>query len=360
MLENLRRATEIRRRKELLENVLETVKESIIVYDPEGTILSFSRGAEETFRVPAAEVLGKPYAVLGDGRGEVLERARAGIFTTDEVRLRSRDGRYFPALMSVLPLRNEGQQLLAFVEITRDLTEERLKERLQQQLMQSEKLAATGQLAAGVAHELNNPLGNILLYGKLLLEEVDPTDPRVPTLQHIVENTLRCKRIVKSLLDYAKESEVHTTLQDLNEIAESSVRMLGNEMRLRDIACHLHLAPDLPRVSCDRNQIQQVLINLVQNAIQAVEDRGRIQVATTPGADGHAVRISVTDNGPGIPPDLLPRIFDPFFTTKPSGTGLGLSICYGILERHQGRIWAESPGEGNGKGAAFTVELPTG
>ncbi|MBI2114202.1 MAG: PAS domain-containing protein, partial [candidate division NC10 bacterium] len=154
MLENLRRAKEIRQRKELLENVLETVKESIIVYDPDGTILSFSRGAEETFRVPAAEVLGKPYSVLGDGRAEVLERVRAGGFTTAEVRLRSRDGRYFPALMSVLPLRNDDHQLLAFVEITRDLTEERLKGRLQQQLMQSEKLAATGQLAAGVAHEL--------------------------------------------------------------------------------------------------------------------------------------------------------------------------------------------------------------
>ncbi|MBI4841834.1 MAG: histidine kinase, partial [candidate division NC10 bacterium] len=304
--------------------------------------------------------LGKPYSVLGDGRGEVLERVRHEGFTTAEVRLRSRDGRYFPARMSVLPLRNEDQQLLAFVEITRDLTEERLKGRLQQQLMQSEKLAATGQLAAGVAHELNNPLGNILLYGKLLLEELPPPDPRAANLQHVVENTLRCKRIVKSLLDYAKESEVHMTLQDLNEIASTSVQMLGNEMRLRDIACSLDLAPDLPRVSCDRNQVQQVLINLMQNAIQAVEDRGLIQVATTPGADGRAVRVSVMDNVPGIPPEVLPRIFDPFFTTKPSGTGLGLSICYGIVERHHGRIWAESAPADNGTGAVFTVELPAG
>jgi PAS domain S-box-containing protein len=360
MLENLRRAKEIRQRKELLENVLETVKESIIVYDPDGTILSFSRGAEETFRVPAAEVLGKSYTILGDGRSEVLERVRAGGFTTGEVRLRSRDGRYFPALMSMLPLRNDDHQLLAFVEITRDLTEERLKGRLQQQLMQSEKLAATGQLAAGVAHELNNPLGNILLYGKLLLEDLPPADSRAANFRHIVENTLRCKRIVKSLLDYAKESEVHMTLQDLNEIASTSVQMLGNEMRLRDIACHLRLAPGLPRVSCDRNQLQQVLVNLMQNAIQAVEDRSVIQVATTPGAGGRAVRISVMDNGPGISPEVLPRIFDPFFTTKPSGTGLGLSICYGIVERHHGRIWAESAPAGDGTGAVFTVELPAG
>ncbi len=360
MLENLRRATEIRQRKELLENVLETVKESIIVFDPDGTILSFSRGAEETFRVSATEVLGKPFTVLGDGRVDVIERVRAGSFTTGEVRLRNRDGRYFPALMSVLPLRNERQELLAFVEITRDLTEERLKARLQQQLMQSEKLAATGQLAAGVAHELNNPLGNILLYAKLLLEELPATDPRVPNLQHIVENSLRCKRIVKSLLDYAKESEVHMTLQDLNEITESCAQMLGNEMRLRDVRCQLHLAPRLPRVSCDRNQVQQVLINLIQNAIQAVEDRGQIQVATDMGDDARTVRVTVRDNGPGIPPEVLPRIFEPFFTTKPSGTGLGLSICYGIVERHHGRIWAESPLGGNGAGAAFIVELPTG
>jgi PAS domain S-box-containing protein len=360
MLENLRRATEIRQRKELLENVLETVKESIIVYDPEGRILSFSRGAEETFRVSAAEVLGKPYAILGDERGEIFQRVQAGSFTAGQVRLRSRDGRYFPALVSIVPLRNERHELLAFVEITRDLTEERLKERLQQQLMQSEKLAATGQLAAGVAHELNNPLGNILLYGKLLLEELEPTDPRAPNLQHIAENTLRCKRIVKSLLDYAKESEVHMTLQDFNDIAETSAQMLGNEMRLRDITCELRLAPDLPRVPCDRNQVQQVLINLIQNAIQAVEDRGQIRVATVSGDDRRAVRITVTDNGPGIPPEALSRIFEPFFTTKPSGTGLGLSICYGIVERHHGRIWVESPVAGNGAGAAFTVELPAG
>jgi len=360
MLENLRRATDVRRRKELLENVLEKVKEAIIVYDPDGTILSFSRGAEETFRVPAGEVLGKPFTVLGDERDAVFERVRAGTFPPGEVRLRSRDGRYFPALMSVFPLRDERHELLAFVEITQDLTEERLKERLQQQLMQSEKLAATGQLAAGVAHELNNPLGNILLYGKLLLEDLSPSDPRARNLQQVVENTLRCKRIVKSLLDYAKESEIHMTLQDVNEITQSSVQMLQHEMRLRDIACRLHLAPGLPRVPCDRNQMQQVLINLIQNAIQAVEDRAQIQVTTSRGPDGRAVRITVADNGPGISPDVLSHIFEPFFTTKPEGTGLGLSICYGIVERHHGRIWAESPVPANGAGAAFTLELPAG
>jgi two-component system NtrC family sensor kinase len=226
--------------------------------------------------------------------------------------------------------------------------------------MQSEKLAATGQLAAGVAHELNNPLGNILLYGKLLLEDLPPDDPKARNLRQVVENTLRCKHIVKSLLDYAKESEVHMTLQDVNEITQSSVQMLQHEMRLRDIACRLHLAPGLPRVSCDRNQVQQVLINLIQNAIQAVEDRGQIQVATSLGPDGRAVRITVADNGPGIFPDVLSHIFEPFFTTKPEGTGLGLSICYGIVERHHGRIWAESPVPANGAGAAFTLELPAG
>jgi PAS domain S-box-containing protein len=360
MLENLRRATEIRQRKELLENVLEKVKESIIVYDPDGIILSFSRGAEETFRVPASEVLGKPSALLGEERAEIFAQVRAGTFTAGEVRLRSREGRYFPALMSVFPLRNERHELLAFVEITQDLTEERLKGRLQQQLMQSEKLAATGQLAAGVAHELNNPLGNILLYGKLLLEDLPPADARARNLHQIVENTLRCKHIVKSLLDYAKESEVHMTLQDVNEITESSVQMLQNEMRLRDVACRLDLAPGLPRVSCDRNQVQQVLINLIQNAIQAVEDRGEIVVTTALGPEGRAVQITVADNGPGIPPDVLSHIFEPFFTTKPSGTGLGLSICYGIVDRHHGRIWAESPMPANGSGAAFTVQLPAG
>lgn len=342
MVENLRRAREIRERKELLESVLNNVKESIIVFDPDGNIISFSRGSEEILGYKAEELVGKKYNKLGEERQEILDRVRERKSFSGEVRFKSKDGRYFPAQIHVMPLWNERNELLAYVEIARDLTEEKVKERLQQQLMHSEKLAAAGQLAAGVAHELNNPLGNILLYSKLLMEELSPNDLRFKNTKNIVENTLRCKEIVKSLLDYSRESEVHMTLNDINEIAQASIKMLANEMKINNIEYELHLDTGLPKLTCDRNQIQQVFVNLIQNAIQAIEDHGRIEVFTSRSPEGDGVIFGVKDNGKGIPKEAMSRIFEPFYTTKEKGTGLGLSICYGIVERHNGKIWAES------------------
>ncbi|MBI5167678.1 MAG: PAS domain S-box protein [candidate division NC10 bacterium] len=357
MVESLRRARELRERKELLENVLNNVKESIIVFDPEEAIIAFSRGSEQTFGYRAEEVVGKKYTTLGEERHGILGVIKNRGTFSGELRLRSKDGRYFPAQVHVMPLWNERDELLAFVEIARDLTEEKVKERLQQQLIHSEKLAATGQLAAGVAHELNNPLGNVLLYSKLLMEELEPHDIKYKNTKNIVDNTLRCKEIVRNLLDYAKESEVHMAINDINEIAETSVRMLGNEMRINNIEYELRLDRDLPKITCDRNQLQQVFVNLIQNAIQAIENHGRIEIFTTKSPEGDGVIVGVKDNGKGIPAEALSKVFEPFYTTKEKGTGLGLSICYGIVERHKGKIWVESLCQGeDGRGAALTGE----
>ncbi|HWU36273.1 MAG TPA: ATP-binding protein, partial [Candidatus Acidoferrum sp.] len=245
------------------------------------------------------------------------------------------------------------------VAVVQDLTEQKAKERLQEQLLLSEKLAAVGRLAAGVAHELNNPLGHVLLYAKLLLEDLPPADPRSGNAQHIVENTLRCKAIVRSLLDYAKQSGGEMAWTDPNAVVKESVNLVGNALRLHSVDCHLNLDPALPRVRCDRRQIQQVLLNLMQNAIEAIDHKGTVTIFSRRSENGNVV-LGVGDDGRGIPPDSISRVFEPFYTTKELGTGLGLSICYGIVERHKGKIWAESPANGASCGSTFFVELPLG
>jgi PAS domain S-box-containing protein len=357
MIDGLRRTKELRERQELLEHVLDNVDDSVLVFAPEGSVIAVNRGAEVAFGVASGEVIGKPAGLFGADHAVLLERAaRDGAFTV-ELRLRSREGRWFPALVHLAPLRDERGELLACVAVAQDLTEERVKERLQEQLAQSEKLAAVGRLAAGVAHELNNPLGNVLMYSKLLMEDCPPPDPHADAARHIVDNTLRCKRIVRSLLDYAKESQVRMAWTDLNHVVEQSVDLVAGDLSRRQIACDLDLPAGLPKVRCDTRQVQQVLVNLLQNAIDAVDGDGRVRVFTGAAGDD-AVVLGVRDNGSGIPADSLSRVFEPFYTTKERGTGLGLSICYGIVERHQGKIWVESATVGGERGSTFFVTLP--
>jgi signal transduction histidine kinase len=276
------------------------------------------------------------------------------------MRLRAGDGRVFPALVHVAPLSSERGEPLACVVVVQDLTPQRTREALQAQLAQSEKLAAVGRLAAGVAHELNNPLGHVLMYANLLLEDLPGTDPRGKNARHIVDNTLRCKGIVRGLLDSAKQSEIRFESTDPNEVVETAVRLVDDELERCGIACERALAAGLPRVRCDRQQIQQVLVNLLQNAVEALDGAGSITVSTAATPERDAVVIGVKDTGPGVPAGDRFRVFEPFYTTKPRGTGLGLAICHGIVERHNGAIWVESLCDGPARGSTFFVRLPAG
>lgn len=350
----LKRSTEIRDRKELLERVLGNVRESITVVDPQGIILFFSRGAEEMFGYGARELTGEPYTSLGRAQEQVWEKARREGFFRGELQLQRRAGGGFPAFVNVGTLRDEHDRILAYVDITADLTEEKSRESLQKQLIHSERLAATGQLAAGVAHELNNPLGNILLYSKLVLEEIPADDPHYKNLRKIVDNVARSKKIVSDLLDYTRSTDTVMQANDVNRIVRDAASILANEIRINNVECAFSLEPVLPPVVCDRSQIQQVLVNVMQNAIQAFAAGGRLEVSTSLGEPGW-VLLAVRDDGPGIPGPLLSKVFEPFYTTKDKGTGLGLSICYGIVQRHGGNIWIDSSGA---RGTSVFVRLP--
>ncbi len=221
---------------------------------------------------------------------------------------------------------------------------------------QSERLASLGKLAAGVAHEINNPLGAILALTALTVEDLAPDDPRREDLQEVVRQAERCRNIVRGLLEFSRQSEPHVERLDLNKVLEDTLALISRQSFFFNIQVVKQLTPDLPRVSADRSQLQQVFMNILINAVQAMQEKGTVTLQSRPAADGF-VEVSIADTGCGIPPDKLDRIFDPFFTTKPSGkgAGLGLSIAYGIVAKHGGAIAVASrPGEGS----TFTVRLP--
>ncbi len=226
----------------------------------------------------------------------------------------------------------------------------------QQELLHKERLASMGQLAAGVAHEINNPLGTILLFSSVLYDETREDDPKRADLKMIVDETNRCKNIVADLLNFARQQEVLAQDVDLNALIEQVVGAARKQPMFSEVAFNLQLAPEVPVIQADPAQLQQVFMNLINNAADAMEDGGVITLATRP-VDGRAVEIAVSDMGCGIPEENQGKLFTPFFTTKAlgKGTGLGLSIVYGIIKMHKGQIAVRSV---EGQGTTFTITLP--
>jgi two-component system NtrC family sensor kinase len=226
----------------------------------------------------------------------------------------------------------------------------------EQQLIQSEKLASVGQLAAGVAHEINNPLGTILLFSDIMRKELPQGDPRYEDLKMIIEEATRCKTIVSDLLNFARQNEVLAQTTDVNALLQETIDELGVNPIFEHIEIFPRLDPALPSIQADPAQLREVFVNLMTNAAEAMETGGTLTVTTETG-DDETVGIAFKDTGCGIPEANLSKIFTPFFTTKPigKGTGLGLAIVYGIIKMHRGQIYVESE---VGVGSTFTITLP--
>jgi len=242
----------------------------------------------------------------------------------------------------------DGSRVATFDDIT-------ARVKLEEQVLQQERLASLGLLAAGVAHEVNTPLTGISSYAQILLEDMAPDDPRRETLLKIEEQTRRVSSIANSLLNLARPERSPFESLLLNDAVREVLKLFEPQIRDKHVALHAELAGDLPEVRGHRGKLQQVLLNLLSNARDAVEGGGRITVRTAHAAD--RVLLEVVDDGVGIAEEDLRRIFDPFFTTKGrgKGTGLGLSISYGIVREHDGVMQVESvPGEFT----RFRVELP--
>ena len=226
---------------------------------------------------------------------------------------------------------------------------------VQDRMVRAERLAAIGKLAAGVAHEINNPLTGVLTNASLMLADLPPEDPRRADLQSIVDETLRCRTIVKGLLDFARQTRPQKQLVEIGEIVEDVLGLVRNQASFQNIVVTTDLASGVPSVMADRDQLRQVVLNAVLNAAEAMPHGGSLRLTTRSVDDGSVVVVEIADNGPGIPPAIRDRIFEPFFTTKKTGTGLGLSIAYGILEEHGGTLQVQSP---PGGGTTIVITLP--
>jgi two-component system, NtrC family, sensor kinase len=252
------------------------------------------------------------------------------------------------------PVEDEGG-VTGWLEIYQDITSRR---HFQSNLLHTEKMAALGQLVSGIAHELNNPLTAIMGYAQLLLVHGSGVGSHGET-KHIYQEAERARRIVKNLLLFARENKPERSRADLNEIVERTLALRSYELKIENIVVETSLAADLPLTMADPHQLQQVLLNLIVNAEQALlESRGSGQVyIRTYQSAPQRVSVDISDDGPGIATEISSRIFDPFFSTKPPGvgTGLGLSIAYGIVHQHGGEITFENRAEG---GTRFVVDLP--
>jgi len=230
-------------------------------------------------------------------------------------------------------------------------------QKTQQQLLHAEKMASVGQLAAGVAHELNNPLGGILIYTSLMLEKMEAGSRTALDLKRIMDETERCRRIVRGLLDFSRQTRIEAAIVDINKIISSTLALVMQQSLFHNIKVEMQLDPELPKVFVDVGQMQQVFLNIILNAVEAMEGKGSLSVSSRVEQQGQQVAITIRDDGPGMTPEVQKKIFDPFFTTKPQGkgTGLGLAIAYGIVQKHKGEIIVESR---VGAGSQFTVRLP--
>jgi two-component system NtrC family sensor kinase len=235
--------------------------------------------------------------------------------------------------------------------------DEKLRLQAQEEIMKSERLAMIGRLAAGVAHEINNPLGGILLFSRLLLQKAPSEGIMRDNLERIERDAKRCQGIVQGLLDFARLREPKVETLDLNVLLEKTVNIFENHPLFLNIKIVKRYQTDLPMVSADPAQMQQVFVNIIMNAAEAMDGKGILTIATKSGNRDDYVEISFTDNGKGISSDELDSVFEPFFTTKDigRGTGLGLSISYGIIQKHGGTIKVLSQ---VGQGSTFVITLP--
>jgi PAS domain S-box-containing protein len=262
---------------------------------------------------------------------------------------------------SILPIRNPEGEINGFRGISRDVTERKRmeEERLQmeQKAQLASRLASVGEMASGIAHEINNPLTGVIGYAQLLLQEDLPENIR-KDLETINDGAQRVANVIQRLLAFARQSKPQRTYVHINEVVATTLDLRGYHLETSNIKVAAQLAPDLPVTIADAGQLQQVFLNLIVNAeteMKLARGSGKLSVKTQ--QTDNIIRISFKDDGPGIVEENLERIFDPFFTTRQvgQGTGLGLSVCYGIVSEHGGRIYAESK---PGRGATFIVELP--
>jgi len=337
---------------------IDSAHDLISIKDLDGTYQVVNQATADFLGVSIEECVGRPIGdiagpeiaglVTGHDR-EVIERKEA--ITYDEMLPYKGRKHYYNTVR--FPLFDHFEDVVGVCTISRDLTRER---GLQRELRHADRLAAIGKLAAGVAHEINNPLTGVLAFAEDLLEDTEEGDPRADDYRVIIRETLRCRGIVRNLLDFSRQSQPRIRDCDLNAVAERALALIERLATFRHIEVRRALADDLAPIRGDAGQLQQVVLNLLVNAAEKMPDGGPLRIETGVVEDGRDCHVTVSDRGPGIPPEDIDRVFEPFFSTKKTTQGLGLAVSWGIVERHGGRIEAGNRDDG---GAFFRVVLPT-
>jgi PAS domain S-box-containing protein len=359
---------ELQHSQERLERMFESATDGIVVTTLDGTVLKVNeRAAQMIGYTSEDELLGKScFDCVAPGDHQKMAKnmqkvIKEGLIKRQEYTLRKADGTEFPAELSTNIIKDASGNAIGLITIARDITERRQAEeredQLQQELNLASRLASIGQLAAGVAHEINNPLTGVIGFSHLMLSRDIPDDMK-QDLQVIHSEAQRVAKIVENLLVFAHQRKTGREYVNINDIITRVLELRAYEMKVNNIEVEKQLDPELPLTVADAGQFQQVFLNIVLNAeyfMTKANNKGQLVVKTEK-TNGN-IRISFTDDGTGIIPENLDKIFNPFFTTKEvgKGTGLGLSICHGIITQHQGRIYAQSQ---PGKGATFVIELP--
>jgi PAS domain S-box-containing protein len=379
---------EIIRAKELTDNIVKSIASALFILDSAGAITMLNGEARELLSYNG---IGSQPAHFSDVFRE-SEKTRArlfldelsdkGIIRNAELVFNSRNGAEIPVSVSGSAMRDIDGEILRFVIVAMDMrsmknlikkvsefadaerahSEElelalsRLRE-IQSHLVRTEKMSSLGRLAAGIAHEINNPLGGILIYTHLLIEDTPADDPRTANLKKILRESERCKEIVKSLLGFAREGGKSESVLDMRQVLDDVLFVLGGQAIFHDVAVVKKYSQAVPPVKGDSIHIQQAVMNVILNGIQAMNGKGILTLSVSATPDGRDAQVSIADTGVGIPEKNLKSIFEPFFTTKDpgKGTGLGLWVTYGIIEKHGGRIDVKSE---VGKGTEIIITLP--
>jgi len=388
--ERLRVEKALKESETLLQTYMENAPDAIYTSDMKGTFLYGNRKSEEIIGYSRDELIGKSYLELNVLSEKSLNKAIELLQTSmegkptgpDEIELINKEGHLIPVEINTSVVQSVGQKIiLGFV---RDITERKIAEeklnlllfqlrkknrelnkayedlkRSESMLIQSEKMASLGQLSAGIAHELKNPL-SIILQGISYIQSSVEDGTLIDACDRIKKSAIRADIVIQSLLSFSRQAPPSFTEDDINALIEEALTMVEHQMNLRNIEVIRNYFLHIPKVRVDSNQIREVFINTLINAADAMKDGGTITLTTTAGTDRDGepcVRAVITDTGTGIPGEILKKVFDPFFTTKTDsgGTGLGLSVTKGIVDRHHGSIAISSE---EGKGTTVTITLP--
>jgi len=366
--DRVRLEREVEKSNTFFENLIQSTVDGIVVVDTKGNVLIFNEGMERLTGYKAQEVKHLTSFYPIDTAKENMRKMRSddfgppGKMNPTSMTVTTKDGQEIPVTLSASIITMDGKEvgsvgvftdMREILQMRKDLEEAHL------QLVESERIAAIGKMAAGVAHEINNPLSGILIYAELLKESLKQNGQHKRDIQEIIDQTLRCKKIVSELLEFSRQAVGKISSFSLKEIIDKTLSLLINQAFFHNISVTTDVDPRLPAMVGDMGQLQQVFTNLLINAADAMEGRGRldIQAQFDPAKNQFVIRVS--DTGPGIPETLREKIFEIFFTTKPAGkgTGLGLTITKNIVKLHGGNVKIECPPEG---GTTFIIELPVG